>query len=73
MAFVETAYYVEGRPMSGVVCGGCGAELTVQEAEKDACGVCGWRISVAREEEARAYTIANDPDLKPWPPEALLW
>jgi hypothetical protein len=71
--FVETAYYVEGRPMSGVVCANCGAELTVQEAERDACGICGWRISIAREAEARAQMVASDPEQMPWPAEALLW
>jgi len=70
---VETAYYVEGRPMSGVICGNCGAELTVQEAERDACGICGWRISAAREAELQAQIVASDPEQMPWPEDALLW
>lgn len=73
--FVETAYYVEGRPMSGIICGSCGAELTVQETERDTCGICSWRISTALEAKAQeeAAVAAVDPDQLPWPEEALLW
>jgi len=70
---VETAYYVEGRPMSGVICGSCGAEMTVQESERDSCGVCGWRVTAAQEEAVRAEAVASDPDAQPWPADALLW
>jgi hypothetical protein len=73
--FIETAYYVEGRAMSGTICGGCGAEMTVPEAERDACGICGWRISQAQHAQMEAVVAAIniDPEQKPWPEEALLW